>query len=65
VRRFAAGFETVPQAIRTSLEETYTEDLDLAQNVVYTPEFEPAKLGNDLTTRGVASICRQAQGCQQ
>ncbi|KAK4906634.1 hypothetical protein LTR49_024247 [Elasticomyces elasticus] len=65
VRRFAAGFETVPQELRASLEETYTEDLDLAQNVVYTPDSERARLGDDLTTREVASICRQAQGCQQ
>ncbi|KAK0260701.1 hypothetical protein LTR35_017967 [Friedmanniomyces endolithicus] len=65
VRRFAAGFETAPQELRVSLEETYTEDLDLAQNVVYTPDSERAKLGDDLATREVACICRQAQGCQQ
>jgi len=33
--------------------------------VVYTPDSERARLGNDLATREVASICRQAQGCQQ
>ncbi|KAK3613961.1 hypothetical protein LTR56_027570 [Elasticomyces elasticus] len=65
VRRFAAGFETVPQELRASLEETYTEDLDLTQNVVYTPDSERAKLGNDLAIREVACICRQARGCQQ
>ncbi|KAK3612771.1 hypothetical protein LTR56_028248, partial [Elasticomyces elasticus] len=65
VRRFAAGFETVPQELRVSLEETYTEDLDLAQNVVYTPDSERARLGSDLAIREVACICRQAQGCQQ
>ncbi|KAK6388184.1 hypothetical protein LTR81_027220, partial [Elasticomyces elasticus] len=65
VRSFAAGFETVPQELRASLEETYTEDLDLAQNVVYTPDSERARLGNDLAIREVACICRQARGCQQ
>ncbi|KAK5691782.1 hypothetical protein LTR17_025548, partial [Elasticomyces elasticus] len=65
VRRFAAGFETVPQELRVSLEETYTDDLDLAQNVVYTPDSERARLGDDLAIREVACICRQARGCQQ
>ncbi|KAK5733490.1 hypothetical protein LTS12_026930 [Elasticomyces elasticus] len=51
--------------LRASLEETYTEDLDLAQNVVYTPDSERARLGNDLAIREVACICRQARGCQQ
>ncbi|KAK3615423.1 hypothetical protein LTR22_027445, partial [Elasticomyces elasticus] len=64
VRRFAAGFETVPQELRASLEETYTEDLDLAQNVVYTPDSERARLGTDLAIREVACICRQARGRQ-
>ncbi|KAK4888094.1 hypothetical protein LTR49_028876, partial [Elasticomyces elasticus] len=65
VRRFAAGFETVPQELRLSLEETYTEDLDLAQNVVYTPDSDRARLGYDLAIREGACICRQARGCQQ
>ncbi|KAK5732275.1 hypothetical protein LTS12_027154, partial [Elasticomyces elasticus] len=51
--------------LRASLEETYTEDLELAQNVVYTPDSERARLGNDLAIREVACICRQARGCQQ
>ncbi|KAK5109012.1 hypothetical protein LTR85_003793 [Meristemomyces frigidus] len=65
VRRYAAGFETVPHEQRASLEETYPDDLDLAQNVTYLPESERATLGDDLTIREVACICRQAQGCQQ
>ncbi|KAK3619166.1 hypothetical protein LTR22_026078, partial [Elasticomyces elasticus] len=65
VRRFAAGFETVLQELRASLEETYTEDLDLAQNVIYTPDSERARLGNDLAIREVACICRQARRRQQ
>ncbi|KAK3613430.1 hypothetical protein LTR56_027891, partial [Elasticomyces elasticus] len=65
VRRFAARFETVPQELRLSVEETYTEDLDLAQNVVYTPDSDRAKLGYDLAIREVACICRQARGASR
>jgi len=35
VRRFAAGFETIPEELRASLEENYPDDLDLSQNVIY------------------------------
>ncbi|KAK5109423.1 hypothetical protein LTR85_002687 [Meristemomyces frigidus] len=64
VRRFAAGFETVPQALRESMEEAYPDDMDLTQNVTYVPDSQRASLGDDLSHRDVASICRQAQGCQ-
>jgi len=65
VRRFAAGFETVPQDLRADIEETYPDDLDLAQNVAYCPDSERASLGAAPAIRDIACICRQALGCQQ
>ncbi|KAK4551670.1 hypothetical protein LTR86_011001 [Recurvomyces mirabilis] len=65
VRRFAAGFETVPEDYKTLLEQTYPDDVDLAQNVTYSPDSERANLGMAPGMRDIARICRQAKGCQQ
>ncbi|KAK1041368.1 hypothetical protein LTR12_016196 [Friedmanniomyces endolithicus] len=65
IRRYAAGFENIPEELRASLENSYTDDLDLGQNVVYKSDSHRTTLGGDVTSRDVSCICLQAQGCQQ
>lgn len=65
IRRFAAGFETVPQDLRAFMQETYPDDLELAQSVEYGPSSERASFGGAPASRDIACICRQALGCQQ
>ncbi|KAK1046958.1 hypothetical protein LTR74_017837, partial [Friedmanniomyces endolithicus] len=48
VRRFAAGFETIPEELKASLEENYPADLDLGQNSVYKSRSERATFGDDV-----------------
>lgn len=65
LRRFAAGFETVPQAAWREIVDKYPDDLELTQNVVYETGSERARLGDDLSLKMIDCIRRQAQGCQR
>ena len=65
LRRFAAGFETVPQEVWRKIVEQYPDDFELTQNVTYETESDRARLGDGLSLKMIDCVCRQAQGCQK
>lgn len=63
LRRFAAGFETVPHKSWKEIVDKYPDDVELTQNVTYKRTSKGARLGDDLSVRMIDCIRRQAQGC--